>query len=168
MRPDRFTQKMQEAVQTAQDLASKLGHAEVDNEHFLSALLADSEGIARPLFDKLGVASRTIEEKLRAELGRRATMQGSATQPALARELLSVLTAAEGEMSKLKDEYLSAEHYLLALSDAKVSAARILKEAGVTRAKLMQALQQVRGSQRVTDQNPGGQISDAAKSTAAT
>ena len=147
---------MQEAVQAAQGIASQLGHAEVDNEHFLSALLADAEGIARPLFDKLGVASRTIDEKLRAELGRRASMQGSATQPGLARELLNVLTAAESEMSRLKDEYLSAEHYLLALSDAKVTAGRILKEAGMTRAKLIQALQQVRGAQRVTDQHPEG------------
>ena len=147
---------MQEAVQGAQELASKLGHAEVDNEHFLSALLADPEGVARPLFDKLGVAPRPIEEKLESELSRRAKMQGSATQPGLARDLLAVLTAAEGEMTKLKDEYLSAEHFLLALSDAKNSAARMLKDAGITRAKLLAALQQVRGAHRVTDQNPEG------------
>src|SRR5258706_4092545 len=154
MRIDRFTQKMQEGLQAAQDLASKLGHAEIDNEHFLAALLEQSDGIARPLFDKIGVPPRAIEEKLRAELDRRAKVHGG--QLALGRDITNVLNAAEGEMSKLKDEYLSAEHYLLALSDAKVSAARILHDAGVTRAKLMQALQQVRGSQRVTDQNPEG------------
>jgi ATP-dependent Clp protease ATP-binding subunit ClpB len=145
---------MQEGLQAAQDIASKLGHAEIDNEHFLAALLEQADGIARPLFDKIGVAPRIVEDKLRAELDRRAKVQGG--QLGLGRELTNVLNAAEGEMSKLKDEYLSAEHYLLALADAKVSAARLLHEAGVTRAKLMQALQQVRGSQRVTDQNPEG------------
>ena len=154
MRIDRFTQKMQEGLQAAQDIASKLGHSEIDNEHFLLALLEQSDGIARPLFDKLGLQSRGLEEKLHAELGRRAKVEGG--QLGLGRDLTSVLNAAEGEMSKLKDEYLSAEHYLLALADAKVSAARMLRDAGVTKAKLMQALQQVRGSQRVTDQHPEG------------
>jgi ATP-dependent Clp protease ATP-binding subunit ClpB len=145
---------MQEAVQAAQDLASKAGHSEVDNEHFLLALLEQSEGLAGPLFDKLGVAPRGVEEKLRAELARRATVHGG--QVGLGRELTATLNAADEEMTKLKDEYLSAEHYLLALADSKVTAARILKDAGITRAKLMAALQQVRGSQRVTDQNPEG------------
>src|SRR5260221_733074 len=72
MRIDRFTQKMQEGLQAAQDLASKLGHAEIDNEHLLAALLEQSDGIARPLFDKIGVPPRIIEEKLRAELDPRA------------------------------------------------------------------------------------------------
>src|SRR5580698_69816 len=133
MRIDRFTQKMQEGLQAAQDLASKAGHAEIDNEHFLLALLEQSDGIAQPLFDKLGVAPRGIEEKLRADLARRAHVQGG--QTGMGRELNTVLNAAEGEMSKLKDEYLSAEHYLLALADAKVSAAKILHDAGITRAK---------------------------------
>jgi ATP-dependent Clp protease ATP-binding subunit ClpB len=155
MRIDRFTQKMQEAMQAAQDLASKLGHSEVDNEHFLTALLEQHEGVARPLFDKLNVQPRGIEEKLHADLERRARVHGGA-QLTLGRELVHVLNSAEGEMGKLKDEYLSGEHYLLALADSNVPAARLLKEAGITRQKLMQALQQVRGSQRVTDQNPEG------------
>ena len=155
MRIDRFTQKMQEGMQAAQDLASKLGHSEVDNEHFLTALLEQNEGVARPLFDKLNVQPREIEEKLHAALDRRAQVHGGA-QLGLGRDLVNVLNSAEGEMGKLKDEYLSGEHYLLALADSNVPAARILKEAGITRQKLMQALQQVRGSQRVTDQNPEG------------
>jgi len=154
MRLDRFTQKMQEAVQAAQDLASKAGHSEIDNEHFLLALLEQSEGLAGPLFDKLGVAPRGIGDAVRAELARRPTVHGG--QVGLGRELTATLNAAEGEMTKLKDEYLSAEHYLLALADAKVTAARLLHDAGVTRARLMGALQQVRGSQRVTDQHPEG------------
>jgi ATP-dependent Clp protease ATP-binding subunit ClpB len=155
MRIDRFTQKMQEALQAAQDLASKLGHSEVDNEHFLTALLEQNEGVARPLFDKLNVQPSGIEAKLHADLDRRSKVHGGG-QLGLARELVNVLNSAEGEMAKLKDEYLSAEHYLLGLADSKVAAARLLKDAGITRQKLMQAMQQVRGSQRVTDQNPEG------------
>src|SRR5579871_342216 len=112
MRIDRFTQKMQEALQAAQDLASKRGHSEIDNEHFLTALLAQSDGIARPLLDKIGVPPGPIEDRLRVELDRRARVEGG--QLGLGRELTNVLNAAEGEMGKLKDEYLSAEHYLLA------------------------------------------------------
>ncbi len=145
---------MQEGLQAAQDSASKLGHSEIDNEHFLAALLEQSEGIARPLFDKLGVQTRVIEDSLRAELQRRHKVQGG--QLGLGRELTNVLNAAESEMNKLKDEYLSAEHYLLALADSKVSAGKLLHDAGVTHAKVLAALQQVRGSQRVTDQNPEG------------
>jgi ATP-dependent Clp protease ATP-binding subunit ClpB len=155
MRIDRFTQKMQEALQTAQDSASKAGHSEISNEHFLLALLEQEEGIARPLLEKLGVTPRNVEDALRLDLERRARTQGGSS-PALGREITTVLNAAEAEMAKMKDEYLSAEHYLLALSDSSAAAGRFLKQAGVTRSKMMQALQQVRGSQRVTDQNPEG------------
>src|ERR1700677_665296 len=109
MRIDRFTQKMQEGLQAAQDLASKLGHSEVDNEHFLTALLEQNEGVARPLFDKLNVQPSGIEAKLHADLDRRAKVHGGG-QLGLGRELVNVLNSAAGEMAKLKDEYLSAEH----------------------------------------------------------
>jgi ATP-dependent Clp protease ATP-binding subunit ClpB len=154
MRPDRFTQKMQEAVQAAQDLASKQHHAEISNEHLLLALLAQGEGVTRPILEKLGVAAAPLGEKLNAELSRRAQAHGGQLQ--LGRELVNVLDAAEGEMTVMKDEFLSAEHYLLALTRTKTAAAKLLSDASVTRDKLMQALQQVRGSQRVTDQNPEG------------
>ncbi len=154
MRPDRFTQKMQEALQAAQDSASKSNHAEISNEHMLLALLEQSEGVTRPLLDKLGVATAPIVEKLRAELSRRAQAHGGNVQ--LARELANVIEAAEGEMAVMKDQYLSAEHFLLALLRTKGTASHALQAGGVNREKLMQALQQVRGSQRVTDQNPEG------------
>jgi ATP-dependent Clp protease ATP-binding subunit ClpB len=154
MRPDRFTQKMQEAVQAAQDLASKQHHAEISTEHLLLALLQQSEGVTRPLLEKLRVSIPSIESKLQAELTRRAQAHGGQLQ--LGRELVNALDAAEGEMAVMKDEYLSAEHYLLALTRTKTAAAKFLSEAGITRDKLMQALQQVRGSQRVTDPNPEG------------
>jgi ATP-dependent Clp protease ATP-binding subunit ClpB len=156
MRIDKFTQKMQEALQAAQDIASQSNHQEIANEHFLSALLEQTEGITRPLLEKIGVNANQLRDGLRLELERRPKVHGAAVDLRLANELRSVLDGAEKEMSKLKDEFTSAEHYLLALTGANVPAAKLLKELGVTRDKLMQALQQVRGSQRVTDQNPEG------------
>src|SRR3989454_1170188 len=156
MRVDKFTQKMQEALPAAQDLAAQFSHQEITNEHFLSALLDQIDGIVRPLLEKVGVNSNQLRDGLRVELDRRPKVHGASVDLRLANELRSVLDGAEREMSKLKDEFTSAEHYLLALTGAKVPAAKLLKDLGVTRDKLMQALQQVRGSQRVTDQNPEG------------
>jgi len=156
MRIDKYTQKMQEALQGAQDLASQANHPEITNEHFLSALLDQGEGITRPLLEKIGANVDQLRERLRAELERRPKIHGAATDVRLSNELRGVLDSAEKEMSKLKDEFTSAEHYLLALAGSNVPAAKLLKETGVTRDKIMQGLQQVRGSQRVTDQNPEG------------
>src|SRR5438552_19069147 len=154
MRIDKFTQKMQEALQAAQAVASQLNHQEIANEHFLSALLDQSDGIARPLLEKVGVTMDGLRERLAGELQRRPKVHGGAVDLRLANELRSVLDGAEKEMSILKDEFTSAEHYLLALAGANVSAAKLLKDFGVTRDKHMQALQQVRGSQSVNDQIP--------------
>jgi len=158
MRIDRYTQKMQEALQAAQDLASQLNNSEITNEHFLSALLNQSEGIARPLLEKIGTNVDQLQERLRSELEGRPKIHGSAADLRISNELRTVLDSAEKEMSKLKDEFTSAEHYLLALAGANVPAAKLLKDLGGTRDKLMQGLQQVRGSQRVTDQNPEGKF----------
>src|SRR5712671_3084848 len=159
MRIDRYTQKMQEGLQAAQDLASQLNNSEITNEHFLSALLDQSDGIARPLLEKIGANVDQLQERLRAELERRPKIHGSAADLRISNELRTVLDSAEKEMSKLKDEFTSAEHYLLALAgvpQSGIPAAKLLKDLGGTRDKLMQGLQQVRGSQRVTDQNPEG------------
>src|SRR6058998_3261577 len=156
MRIDKYTQKMQEALQGAQDLASQANHPDITNEHFLSALLDQGEGITRPLLEKIGANVEQLRDRLRSELDRRPKIHGAAADVRLSNELRTVLDAAEKEMSKLKDEFTSAEHYLLALSAANVPAAKLLKEFGATHDKLMQGLQQVRGSQRVTDQNPEG------------
>ncbi|HWM24450.1 MAG TPA: ATP-dependent chaperone ClpB [Chthoniobacterales bacterium] len=156
MRPDKFTQKMQEALQAAQDVASEFNQQEITNEHFLLSLLDQMDGVARPLLEKMGVAVADLRGRLTEELERRPKIQGGSYDQRMGNELRATIDAAEKEMAKLKDEFLSAEHYLLALADSKGAAAKLLKEAGVTRDKLMQALQQVRGSQRVTDQNPEG------------
>ncbi len=156
MRIDKFTQKMQEGLQAAQDLAAQAQQQEITNEHFLSALLAQPEGITRPLLEKMGVDLPGLRSRLEAALARRPKVTGAGADQRLGSDLRASLDAAEREMTKLKDEFTSAEHYLLALSDGSSPASRILQELGATRDKMMQALQQVRGSQRVTDQNPEG------------
>jgi len=158
MRIDRYTQKMQEALQAAQDLASQNNHPEITNEHFLSVLLDQSDGIARPLLEKIGANVDQLRERLRSDLEARPKIHGAAADLRISNELRSVLDNAEKEMAKLKDDFTSAEHYLLALAGANVPAAKFLKDAGISRDKLMQGLQQVRGSQRVTDQNPEGKF----------
>ncbi len=158
MRIDRYTQKMQEALQSAQDFAAQWQSPEIGNEHFLLALLDQAEGVTRPLLEKIGVSADALRSRLETELAGRPNVSGAVSDLRISNDLRRTLDSAEKEMSKLKDEYVSAEHYLLALSGENNSAAKALKELGATRDKIMQGLQQVRGSQRVTDQNPEGEI----------
>jgi ATP-dependent Clp protease ATP-binding subunit ClpB len=154
MRLDRLTAKMQEGLQESQTLASSLQNQEITPEHLLLVLLRQTDGLARPLLEKLNVRPQQIEQSLEQELSKRPKVSGGAVDQYLSAELRSVLNDAEREMTGLKDEYVSVEHVLLALTDSKTASGRILREAGVTRDRLMQALVAVRGSQRVTDQNP--------------
>ena len=156
MNANKFTQKMSEAVQSAQSMAQDRNHSEFDNEHILLAVLDQPEGIAVPLLQKIGVSVAPLREKLNAAITNRAQVHGLTAQTNLAAEAMAILRQAEKQMAALKDEFVSVEHYLLALSDSGVASGKMMKEAGATHAKLMQALQQVRGSQRVTDQNPEG------------
>jgi ATP-dependent Clp protease ATP-binding subunit ClpB len=156
MRIDRFTAKMQEALQESQTLASGFQQQEITAEHLLLALLRQPDGLARPILEQLNVDVQSIENQLEAALVQRPKVTGGAVDQYLGNELRSVLNEAEAEMSRLKDEYVSVEHVLLALAESKAKAGDILRAAGATHAKFMQALQAVRGSQRVTDQNPEG------------
>ncbi len=155
MKPDKFTAKMQEAFNGAIDIASGLGQQEIVNEHFLLSLLAQSEGLTRPILEKMGVNVTALISRLESAAATLSKVHGGA-QPFVGSELRKTIDNAEAEMAKLRDEFLSAEHYLLALSQEKNSAARLLQEAGVSHQALMKALVEVRGSQRVTDQNPEG------------
>jgi ATP-dependent Clp protease ATP-binding subunit ClpB len=155
MRPDKFTAKMQEALNAALDLASKNDNPEITNEHFLLALVEQAGGLTRPLLEKLGVSAPTLEARLEDAIAGFSKARGGA-QPQLSNELRKTLDSAEGEMAKLKDEFLSAEHYLIALIGSGSSAAKLLKDSGATRDRLMKALVEVRGNQRVTDQDPEG------------
>ncbi len=156
MRIDRFTQKMQEALQSAQDVGSRTQSPEIGNEHFLLALLDQGEGVTRPLLEKIGASPDSLRSRLETDLARRPKVSGAVSDLRISNDLRRTLDSAESEMSKLKDEYVSAEHYLLALAGENNSAAKALKDLGGTRDKIIQGLQQVRGSQRVTDQNPEG------------
>ena len=156
MRIDRFTAKMQEALQESQTLASGFQQQEITAEHLLLALLRQPDGLARPILEQLNVDVQSVENQLEAALVQRPKVTGGAVDQHLGNELRSLLNEAETEMSRLKDEYVSVEHVLLALAESKGKAGDILRTAGATHAKLMQALQAVRGSQRVTDQNPEG------------
>jgi len=155
MRIDRLTAKMQEGLQESQTLASSMQHQEITPEHLLLSLLRQTDGLVRPLLERLEVSPGSVEQQLEAELAKRPKVSG-ATDQYLGNELRTILTSAETEMSKLKDEFVSVEHFLLALAPSQSAAGRILRTAGVTQDKLMKALLAVRGSQRVTDQNPEG------------
>src|SRR5947199_8473764 len=107
MRIDRFTQKMQEALQAAQDLASKSSHQEITNEDFLLSLLDQAEGITQPLLEKIGVPPNQLREKLLTELNRKPRVTG-AVDLRMSNELRTISDASERDMSKLKDEYTNA------------------------------------------------------------
>ena len=156
MQPEKFTTLTQQALQAAQTDATERGHSELTNEHFLRAFLDQADGVTRPLLEKVGVSTPKLGEQLDAELARRPKIVSGSGQLRLSRGLSQTMDDANGEMVALKDEFLSAEHYLLALTKSGDPAARLLKDAHVTRDRLMTALQQVRGNQRVTDQSPEG------------
>ena len=155
MRPEKFTIKLREALNSALESASKNDNPEITPEHFLLALVEQSDGLAKPLLEKLGVSISSLESRLREAIAKLAKVRGAA-QPQLSQELRKILDGAEGEMAMLKDDFTSVEHFLLALMTTKCSAAKMLDQSGITRDRLMQALVAVRGSQRVTDQDPEG------------
>jgi ATP-dependent Clp protease ATP-binding subunit ClpB len=156
MRLDRFTAKMQEALHESQTLASSYQQQEITPEHFLFALLRQTDGLAVPLLEKMGVRPAPLEQQLETAITQRPKVTGGGVDQFIGNDLRAVLTQAEAEMSQLKDEFVSVEHALLALSSAKSRAGEILRNAGATHDALLRALQTVRGSQRVTDQTPEG------------
>src|SRR5437870_944923 len=151
---NRMTLKVQEALQQAGGIAARRSHQGIDVEHLLLALLEDGGALASSLLEAAGVAPRAVREALERELARRPQVRGPAAGPAqtfITQRLSQVLAKAEDEMKALKDEYLSVEHILLTVVDDPASA---LRAVGLTRERLMAALQQVRGSQRVTSPDP--------------
>ena len=154
---NRFTEKLQEAVRAAQAKASRYGHQQVDVEHLLDALLEQEGGLAPSVLLKTGMNLEGFARRLEAELDRTPKVSGSGggiDQIYVTSRLTRLLNAAEDEARTLKDEYVSVEHVLLAALDDQGAAGRLLKEFGLTRERLMQALRDVRGSQRVTSPNP--------------
>jgi len=148
VRLDRFTEKAQEALQEAAELARATGNQAVEPEHLLLSLVREDEGVARALLEHAGASFQALQPALISAIERFPKVSG-AGQPYLSEGLNKTLEQAEREAERLKDEYISTEHLLLSLSDLK-----ILKDAGATHEALFRALRPLRGTQRVTDQNP--------------
>ncbi len=154
MRYDKMTVKVQEALQDASSIAHKYNHNNIDVEHMLAALLEQQDGVIGPLFDRLGVSRNNIEGLIKELLEAKPRVYGDAAQAGLSPGLNRLLHDAESEAQKLKDEYLSSEHILLAAIGQDNECAKRLRQEGVTRDGILMALQSIRGNQRVTDQNP--------------
>jgi ATP-dependent Clp protease ATP-binding subunit ClpB len=152
MRFDKLTIKAQEAVARAQETAQRNDHSEILPLHVLAGLIAETDGVVQPLLQKLGVNIPRIQQIVSAELERLPKATG--TQLGMNRATNDVFTQAQKEADRLKDEYVSTEHLLLALAQVKSEAKEILGEQGVDHAAVLNALKDIRGGQRVTDQNP--------------
>ena len=154
--PDRLTVKASEALSAAVDLARRAGNPLVYDLHLLMGLLEQDEGIVVPVLQKLGVSVAQLREAVGREMAR--YPKQSNAQPTLSREINQVFDRAEADARDLGDEFVSTEHFLLALSDVKGTESRnLLNGVGATHDDLLEALQQVRGSHRVTDQTPENQ-----------
>src|SRR6058998_2690506 len=155
IRFDRLTIKAQEALAEAQKLAEKAGHQQLDVEHFALALVRQREGLTQSLLNKLGADPAVLARELEQELKKIPQVSGSgAGQLTITARLNDVFSAAEQEAERFKDEYLSTEHLLLAIAEAGGAAAGIFKRQGVSKDRLYAALTSIRGTQRVTDQEP--------------
>ena len=150
---NKLTIKSQEALSAAQKLAVDLNHQQVEGAHLLRALLGEPEGVVYPLLQKLGAQPQSLRTRVDAVLDGLPKVYGS-VDIYLGTSIKSVLAAAFDEAETLGDAYVSTEHLLLALLEQRDDTAAVLTEAGVDRARVLEALQQIRGSQQVTDQNP--------------
>ncbi|GAA4717107.1 ATP-dependent chaperone ClpB [Nocardioides conyzicola] len=158
---NRLTQKSQEALHDAQTKALRFGHIEVDGEHLLLALLDQEEGLVAPLLARAGGDPDRLREALEADLGRRPRVTGPGVTPGqvqITQRLSRLLDTADREARRLKDEYVSVEHLVIALLEEGSGSAsgRLLKAQGLTRDSFLAALTEVRGHQRVTSATPEG------------
>jgi ATP-dependent Clp protease ATP-binding subunit ClpB len=156
MRLDKLTLKAQEAIQTSQHLAEKFGHQQIEPEHVLKAIFEQKEGAIPPLLAKIGINQESMEKQVADSLEKIPRISGSGYgQAYISPRLKAVLEQAFKEAEQMKDEYISLEHILMAISDEKAGeGAKILSAAGITRDSILKALVDIRGGQRITDQNP--------------
>jgi ATP-dependent Clp protease ATP-binding subunit ClpB len=152
MRLEKFTVKAQEALAAARDQASERNHQEVTPEHVLHALLVQEQGVVSALLAKLGVDPESLARKVEAVLSEQPQVRGATAEVYVGRRLKEFIEEATRQSQEFKDDYVSSEHLLLALTTKDLGAAsRVLADAGVTHDNLLKALTEVRGSQRVTD-----------------
>jgi len=157
IRWDKFTVKAQEAIQRANEFASEHGNPELAPLHLLAALIEDKEGIVAPVLEKIGIGPQAVLSDLYKEIEKLPKVSGSggANQPAMSSQINQVLEKSFKEADTFKDEYVSTEHMLLALTDLKRDPAQeLMARHGATHDAILKALTAVRGSQRITDQNP--------------
>jgi len=155
IRWDKFTVKAQEAVQRANELASEHGNAELLPLHLLAALIEDKEGIVPPVLEKIGIGPQAVLSDVYGEIDRLPKVSGESAQATISPAANQLLERAFKEAANFKDEYVSTEHLLLAATQGKRDAAQeILARHGATHDAILKALTAVRGSQKVTDQNP--------------
>lgn len=152
-RYDKFTLKSQEALQAAQDAAGRRRNQQIETEHLLLALLAQQDGVVQPILKKLGADPQMVKTDIEAALDRLPKVEGL-VQHYLSPRLAKVFEKAEEEAERLKDEYISTEHLLIAISEGDGAARDILSRHGITKDKIFTVLVDIRGSQRVTDPNP--------------
>ncbi|HEY8257928.1 MAG TPA: ATP-dependent chaperone ClpB [Gemmatimonadales bacterium] len=158
IRPERLTIKAQEVFRDAGEDARRRGNPVVNDAHLLAALLAQPEGVVQPLLQKVGLNVTALAEAVGREIARFPTQEGGGAEPTFSRELNKVFDRAESDAKKMGDSYVSTEHLLLALAEEKGTTARsLLTGYNVSADELRAALQEVRGSHRVTDQSPEGQ-----------
>jgi ATP-dependent Clp protease ATP-binding subunit ClpB len=155
IRWDKLTVKAQEAIQAAGELASNNGNPEILPLHLLAALASDQEGVVAPVLAKLGTSADVVRNDAMAEIDKLPKQSGASIQPALSKPLSQTIDQAFKEADNFRDEYISTEHLLLSVAQVKNDAAqKLLSKHGATHAAILKALTGVRGSQRVTDQNP--------------
>ncbi|MFP4585647.1 MAG: Clp protease N-terminal domain-containing protein, partial [Desulfococcaceae bacterium] len=155
MRFDKFTIKSQELLQNAQSLASEHSNQQIEPEHLLGAMLAETEGIGRSMLRKLGVSPNAIVQEIAMAIDKLPKVSGATGDAYLSRRGKAVLDAAFNEASQMKDQYVSLEHIFLAIAEEKGGeAANALKRHGVTRDNILRVLMEIRGGQTITDQNP--------------
>jgi len=151
-----MTQKLQEALQQAQRLASKSSHAELKSAHVLQTLLEQEGGILMPILQKAGTDILRLKNSVADNLAAEPRVQGSTSQPQLSYGLRATLDAADDARESLGDDFLSVEHFLLGALKSDSPAGKLLKEVGITEPKAREAIKSVRGNQKVTDENPEG------------
>ena len=154
---NRFTEKAQEALSAAQSKAIRSSHQQVEVEHLLAALLEQEQGLAASILTRASVPLEALKRRVDQELERLPKVSGPSGAPDqiyITGRLNRLLTQAEDEAKRLKDQFISVEHLLLAMTEDGGGTGRLFKDLGITRERLMQALQEIRGSQRVTSQNP--------------
>ncbi len=156
MDPNKFTEKLQEAVFESHRLAQESSHSQIDPEHLLLALLRQEGGVVPQVIQKLGPNPRQIVSALEGELSRKPRVHGDVSRIPMSNETSAVLTQAEKEAKAMRDDYISTEHVLLGLLGTGSNAARMLQTYGLTKDAVLRALAAIRGSQRVTSQTPEG------------